>query len=1008
MKNILLTCFTALLLLQGSISSAQVLINEVSASNRSNMADDFGEFEDWVELYNAGAATVDISNYFLSDNPANPTKWQIPAGTSITPGQHRLFFCSGRDLDNGLAMHTNFKLTQGNGETVLFSDNGGALLDQIVLQPTLVNHSRGRFPDGGAWRVYTTPTAGTANGAVAYTDYAETPQMNLAAGFYGGPQAVTITTTDNGATIRYTLNGAEPTAASPAYTGPIAVNTSTVIRAKSFPPAGSPLTASFTESNSYLININHTMPVVSLISDQYDELFAGGGWGEITSAIEYFTEDGVQRFEAYGEADPHGNDSWAYDQKGVDFVVRDQYGYGDEVDYQIFPTKPRQEFQRFMFKAGASDNYPFNNWGPGGSCHLRDAFVQSLAERANLNVDFRTNDHCVVYINGEYWGLYEIREKVNDPDFTDYYYNQEEEDLDFLSYWGGLNVRYGSPDDWNDLYAYIMANDLSQPANYNAVDARLDIASVIDYMILNTWSVNSDWINWNTMWWRGRGTPAVKWKYVLWDMDNTFNLGQNFSGWETTDFNADPCDLEDNPGFVNAGPNEGHLDMFRKLMDNPDFKQRFINRYSELTNTYLSCDYALTHLDSIVNHITPEMPGQIARWGGSMADWEGNLDYIRGQITGRCQFLEETGIEDCYEVNGPWDLAFNVSPAGSGTIQFNELTIPTYPWSGSYFGGVEGDLNATPATSAYEFWYWEVFYSDLNSDSTVALNSFMIEAADSIVAHFRLIETHEIVFLVDPPNSGNISINGITPGSYPYAQIYNADFNIFMTATPATNFDFINFTTVGHTLTPDPNQPSNSFLVDVPDTIIAHFKPFQTWFLTVKTEPQLAGKVMINGDWVDIYPTTTEYFEGEAITTDAFPFEKYLFSHYTLNYGTLDFDSSLTVNGFTLDTTDTLTAHFLLKEVIPQTMYVPSGFTPNGDGINDVFKPYHTETVVNGNVRIFNRWGEEVFVSEKLDFEWDGTKNGKIMPDDVYYFVLNYYLDSDYFETVQGRISISR
>jgi gliding motility-associated-like protein len=127
-----------------------------------------------------------------------------------------------------------------------------------------------------------------------------------------------------------------------------------------------------------------------------------------------------------------------------------------------------------------------------------------------------------------------------------------------------------------------------------------------------------------------------------------------------------------------------------------------------------------------------------------------------------------------------------------------------------------------------------------------------------------------------------------------------------------------------------------------------------------------------------------------------------------LNYGTLDLDSSFTVNGFSLDTTDTLTAHFLLKEVIPQTMYVPSGFTPNGDGINDVFKPYHTETVVNGNVRIFNRWGEEVFVSEKLDFEWDGTKNGKIMPDDVYYFVLNYYLDSDYFETVQGRISISR
>lgn len=980
---------------------AQLVINEFSCANRNIITDDFGQYEDWIELYNNSASAINISGYFLSDDATNPTKYQIPAATSINANGYILFWASGRNVNNGSSFHTNFKLTQTTTEEIVLSNTLGVIIDSLTIRPNQVNHARGRFPDGSAtWQVFTNPTPGI-NNTVGYSGYAETPTFSLQAGVYPNAQVLTISTSSAALTVRYTSNGEDPNASSTQYTGPININSNTIIKAASFSSSAA-IRPSFIETNTYLIGVSHTMPIVSLGSLDYDNLF-NNIMPEIVSSCEYFNSAGVFQFEAVGESDPHGNDSWAYPQKGVDFVVRDQYGYDNDIDYQLFPTKPRTKFQRFMLKAGASDNYPFTG-GPG--CHLRDAFIQTLAEKANLNVDLRSNDHCIVYINGQYWGLYEMREKVNDPDYTDYYWGQKEEDLDFLSYWGGLNVRYGSADDWNDLYSYMMANDLSVPANYNAVAARFDIASVIDYIVLNTWSVNSDWINWNTMWWRGRGNPEVKWKYALWDMDNTFNLGQNFSGWPTTGFDADPCALDNN--FENAGPNEGHLDMFNRLMANPEFKQRYVNRYAELINTSLSCGYALAHLDSIINHITPEMPAQIARWGGSVSQWQDNLTFMRNQITGRCEYIENNGVVNCYEVNGPHELAFNVSPAGAGTIRFNELQIPQYPWSGAYFGGVNGEIEATPSGAAYEFWYWEVFHHNLLSDSTQSLNEFLISGADSIVAHFKIIETHQITYIIDPDGGGSVSINGITPAAFPFTATYNEATPITLTATADPNYNFLNYSATYHSFTPDAANNLVMIQVDTTDTVVVHFLPKQTWNLTVIVEPVGSGKVKLNDELISVYPKTFTYFPGQEVNVEGLAYDDYLFSHWSLNFLSFQSDTTDSLNTCIVDTSDTLVAHFKLKEVIPQTVYIPSSFTPNGDNLNDYFEVFHSETVTKGNFKVYDRWGQVMYSTESLDDKWDGKVSGNLIMSGLYYFVVNYYLKDKYFETLQGPLLIYR
>ena len=257
--------------------AAQVVVNEVCASNLTDLTDNFGNTEDWFELYNAGAAAADISGWYVTNRAGNPLKWQIPAGTAIPAGGRQLFICSQRNEVSGGFIHTNFNLDQTDGDHVLLSDASGTPVDDFEFTfttRTKTGHSRGRITDGaGTWSVMTTPTPGNANAGVA-TEYLEKPILNPAGGFYGGAQSVTITG-PAGATIRYTTDGSEPTVTSTAYAGPIPVNATTVVRATCFGAAGN--LPSFTESNSYFINSTHTVPVWSIAGDQVDELLNGNG-----------------------------------------------------------------------------------------------------------------------------------------------------------------------------------------------------------------------------------------------------------------------------------------------------------------------------------------------------------------------------------------------------------------------------------------------------------------------------------------------------------------------------------------------------------------------------------------------------------------------------------------------------------------------------------------------------------------------------------------------------------
>lgn len=812
---------TLLFLIPAFFTRAQIVINEYSCSNLSTVVDAYNQYEDWIELYNSGAGAVNLTGYYLSDDPSNIMKWQVPSIAATNAGGRTMVFCSGRGLVNGTQIHPDFKLTQTKGEWIIVSDPSGTLVDSVHLRLTQRGHSRGRTTDAAlSWSVFTTPTPNASNaGSTPYTAYATKPVFNVAPGFYAAAQSIVLSSPDPNVTIRYTLDGSVPTAASPAYAAPINVAVTTAIRAKAF-STNPTITPSFTETNTYLINENTTFNVVSVTGPFTTNLFSFGGQ-PITCSYEYFDSNQNFILEYEGRAQKHGHDSWAYAQKGFKVYAQDQYGYENTMEHKYFRTGLRDEFDMVILKAAASDNYP---GGPQRSCHMRDMFAHTLAEKYNLDMDFRKYEPTIVFVNGQYWGVYEIRERV-DKDYFDYYYGIKEEDADNLRYWGGMIVGPGTAVGWNNLRNFIFNNTMSNPANYQVVKDSLNVRSFAQYFIFNQYLVNTDWLNWNTQWWRGRGNNPVKFRYVLWDEDNILDLGQNYTGVGSTSYDNDPCDVM---GLFLNSTNIPHTRMLDSLLKNPEFKQMYDQQWIDMLNGCFKCENILAHFDSMYNLILPEMSRQINRWGGTMADWQSNITYMRNQISSRCAVIT-TKIDSCLNIN-PQELALNVSPPNSGVISLDGAIKSPYVWKKIMQADSVYNLKATPTAGPYwtfDHWEYQAATNTINPNIQSDQVQFNMKTKDSVIAFFKYFnyDSVEVTFDVTPPGTGIIKFNGSPIASYPTTVTLDRRNTYSIEAVPNLSHAFVTWQKANATttITPSMTEKLGTLKYDAKENIVAEF-----------------------------------------------------------------------------------------------------------------------------------------------------------------------------------------
>ena len=593
-----------------SCACADIIINEVMASNGFY---ENGEAYDWIEIYNDGKNAVDLSGWYLSDSKKDPLKWSFPKGTKLQGGKYLTVFCTGEEgkgPGKGDTFYTGYSIS-ASGETLILSDAEGTEVQRVKLPQPYGCVSWGRPSGGGEYGFFENPTRGKKNDAEAYPARTEAPVLTVAGGFY--TDSVTVGATGpEGAVIRYTTDGETPTEKSKQMPRDgLTIKKTTPLRIKAFKDGE---VSSGTESATYFINDDPQTAIVSLISDD-KYLFSKKtgmlvkGTGSIPNYskgyeypvhIEYFNLSGAQEISQNGTMTCSGHSARINAQKSIALYARKSWG-ADRFEFNPFPTRDYTGYKSLLLRAANSDY---------SATRLRDIVASSLAEGQGILYQ----DHVViqVYINGEYWGHYNLREKINKYFIAAYEGVTEEEDIDNID----ILARSGSDEflqngdntDWLELCAFCKKNDLNDPDNLSYVEERLDIDNMFTHAAYEIILGNVDFTNV-----RIYRVPGGKWRYLLFDVE---------ACWRGLD--KTPIEYYIRPV---KGPYQGfHHEPLNALLAVPEYRARFLNRVSELLATVFRWDNVKAHFDAVIEQLEPILPRHISRWKNmKIENWRKNI-----------------------------------------------------------------------------------------------------------------------------------------------------------------------------------------------------------------------------------------------------------------------------------------------------------------------------------------------------------------------------------------------
>ena len=607
-----------------SALAPKLRINEVMGSNRYTLRDDNREFSDWIELYNGTTQSVSLGGYHLSDDKGNLRKWAFPE-VELPADGFLVVFASGKDRHDVARslFHSNFGIRAG-GETLFLTDTEGRVTDVFRSGRLGPGISSGRGSEGLLERVYfEKPTPGRANDGTGGEGFSTPPHMVPPGGSYPKPTVVRLESSAPNVTIRYTTDGSKPHRKSKVYSKPIFVGDTTIVRARAWEDGA---LASKVSTATYLVGEEHTLAVVSVAIDP-DHMFhpmrglhsmgpnaspvfpheGANFWSkrELPCHVELFETDGALAFKDDVGFKIFGAFSRGESQKSFLLTTRDRYG-SDLIRYPLFDDKPELVRHKALILRTSGQDWHLTK--------IRDVLMTRLVK--HLRIDYQAYRPAVLYINGEYFGLYNVREKINEQ-FVAYNHELNPDEINLVQ--ANRQVNAGSGEHFFALKRYVRSHDLSQDEHYQKVQAMMDVPNFIDYQIAEVFFANTD--NGNIRRWRD-SSPDGKWRWILYDLDWGFRK----AGHKTLSRVTNPRGTGAMNMFSTA--------IMTALLKNADFRKSFAERFAYHLNTTFEPQRVLSMIDELAEPIRSEIPRHMKRWrrsprASSPKLWETRLQRLR-------------------------------------------------------------------------------------------------------------------------------------------------------------------------------------------------------------------------------------------------------------------------------------------------------------------------------------------------------------------------------------------
>ena len=767
MKRIPLKKTTTALALATSIATApaQVVINELMQSNIDCIMDDINEFPDsWVELYNSGTTSVNLNQYAISDKDNADKAWKLP-GITLKPGKHILVYCD--KVENGL--HTPFRLESGKGCNVYLFNNGKVIdkVEGLKKQPA-PNIAYGRKTDAGdTWGYMATPTPAATNCGETCKDILGSPVFSEKGRVMKNGKAfkleLSLPEGSEGAEIRYTTNGSEPTRTSYLYSSPINISKTTVVKAKLFQD-GKLSPRSSTQSYIFFTR-DITLPVISISTDNkyfYDNkigIYVDGtyqsgkknyefDWRRPTNIEFFFEPEQESQINQLCETRIMGGATRGNKMKSLAVYANKRFG-AKRLDYEFFPDQRPgiTDFKSIALRNAGND---FDG------LYQRDAIIQCNTAK-HVDIDYQAWRPAIVYINGQYTGMLNIRERSNEDNiYTNY---DGLEDLDMFENWGEL--KEGTWDNYNAFKAFYTEHGHTL-AEY---EQWMDTMEFLNLMLVNLFYNNRDFPGNNIVMWRPT-EEGGRWRWIMKDTDFGLGLYGVSASFNTIKWIYDP---NYDPG-TNWANQYDHTRLFRRLMEDSDFKREFIDRAAIYMGDWLNSRGTFAVWNPMYDMIKYEYPYHrelVNKWWPNYTE---EMNNARNWIANRPSYFYKY-LAEYYHLGTPLPLTVNKSmdenQRGEIEILMNGVKLSEAFFDGKFFKDRRMTITGSSLKDGYTITGWKVTTTDnSNVQKTEVVEgaeySFLMPSCRSIAIEAIIGEDTGInSVIMDNKNAEHYNLKGV-------------------------------------------------------------------------------------------------------------------------------------------------------------------------------------------------------------------------------------------------------